>query len=92
METKEAHVGKMEERLRKWGAKLDEFAARDEVASVEAKAARRLHIDELKAKHLAARAKLDELKAAGAGKWETFRTGVESAWTELEVAFKTATN
>ena len=33
-------------------------------------------------------AKLDEMKAADTEKWETFKTGVESAWNELEVAFK----
>ena len=92
METMEAHVGKLEERLSKWGAKLDELAARDEVAGAEAKAARHKHIDALKAKRLAAQATLDELKAAGSGKWETFRAGVESAWTDLEIAIKTATS
>ena len=62
------------------------------MAGAEAKAARHQHIDDLKAKRLAAQAKLDELKAAGSGKWETFRAGVESAWTDLEIAIKTATS
>jgi len=28
------------------------------------------------------------LKAAGSEKWDTFTTGVETAWSDLEAAFK----
>ena len=91
-ETMEAHVGKMEKKLKHWGAKLDELVARADEAGAEAKLDYRKGIDDLKAKHRAARAKLDELKTAGSDKWETFKDGVESAWTELEVAFTKLTN
>jgi len=35
-----------------------------------------------------AQAKLDEVKTAGSEKWETLKAGVESAWNDLEIAFK----
>jgi len=88
METMAAHVGKMETRLKEWGAQLDELVAKGHEASAEAKIDYRKRIDDLKAKHQAAQAKLEELKTAGSEKWETFKAGVESAWNELEVAFK----
>jgi hypothetical protein len=88
MITAEANVGKMEAQLSHWGAKLDELVAKAEEAGGEVKVDYRKRIDELKAKHQAAHSKLEEFKAAGNGKWEHFKTGVESAWVELENAFK----
>jgi hypothetical protein len=31
--------------------------------------------------------KLDELEHAGSDNWEALKTGVDKAWSELEVAF-----
>jgi multidrug resistance efflux pump len=88
MESREAHVGKMETQLKQWGAKLDELVAKADQAGAEAKIEYRKRIDDLRAKQKVARAKLDELKTAGSEKWETLKAGVESAWNELEAAFK----
>jgi ribosome-associated translation inhibitor RaiA len=88
----EENVGKMETQLKKWGAKLDELIAKADEASTEAKVDYHKRVDELKAKHQAATAKLDELKAAGSEKWDSFKTGIESAWSELETAFKKLKN
>lgn len=84
----EDNVGRMETQLKQWGAKLDELIAKADEAGTAAKIDYRKRIDDLKAKHLAATAKLDELKVAGSEKWETFKSGIESAWGELETAFK----
>lgn len=92
METMEAHVGKMETKLKRWGAKLDKLVAKAEEAGTDAKNDHRKRIDDLKAKHQMAQAKLDELKTAGSEKWETFKAGVESAWNDLETAFKKLKN
>jgi hypothetical protein len=92
METRGAHVGRMETQLQQWGAKLDEFVAKADEAGAEAKIDYRKGIDDLKAKHRGAQGKLDELKAAGSEKWETLKAGVESAWNELDVAFKKLRN
>ncbi len=88
MNTAEANVGKLEAQLSQWGAKLDELMAKVEQGGAEVKLDYRNSIEDLKAKHRAAHLKLDELKAAGNGKWDHFKTGVESAWIELEHAFK----
>jgi hypothetical protein len=91
MKTKKAHVGKIESRLKHWGAKLDELVARAGVAGQEVKADYLEHIDDLKVKHRVVRAKLDELKAASGAEWESFKTGLDSAGDELELAFKKVT-
>jgi hypothetical protein len=91
METREAHVGKMEAQLQQWGAKLDELAAKAEAVGADAKLDYRKRIDDLRAKHQAAQARLHELKTAGSTRWEAFKASAESARNELEIAFKKLT-
>jgi hypothetical protein len=92
MEKTEDNVGKLETQLKQWGARLDELVAKADRAGTTARIDNRRRIDDLKAKVHAAQAKLDEVKTAGSEKWETLRTGVESAWSELELAFKKLKN
>jgi hypothetical protein len=92
MEGTEGHVGKMEAELRQWGAKLDELVAKVEKAGADVKIEQRKRLDDLKAKYQVAQAKVCEVKAAGSEKWATLKTGVESAWKDLEAAFKKMKN
>ena len=87
MEKHEADLGKMETQLKQWGAKLDEFVAMADRAGTTARIDNRKRVDDLKVKVQAARSKLDELQAAGSEKWETLKTGAESVWGEVELAF-----
>lgn len=82
------NIEKMESQLLQWDAKLDELIAKAELVRAEAKSDYREHIEELKAKHRTVKAKIDELKATSTDKWEIVKTGIESAWIELEEAFK----
>jgi hypothetical protein len=88
MENKEAHVGKMEKRLKRLGARLDELAAKAGEAGTEIKVDYRQHLDDLKTQHREVRTKLEELKAASGREWESFKAGVDSAGRELEAAFR----
>jgi capsule polysaccharide export protein KpsE/RkpR len=92
MKTKHAHVGKAEKQLKKWGAQLDQFVAKAGEAGSEIKADYLKHLEDLKLKHRAAQAKLDELKSASGAEWESFKAGLESAGDELELAFKKVTD
>lgn len=85
-------VSKLEDQLKLWGAKLNELAAKADVAGQEAKIDARKRLDDLKAKIKVARAKLDEAKAAGGDKWDKFKSGIESSWKELEGAFQKLTH
>jgi peptidoglycan hydrolase CwlO-like protein len=92
MEKTEQDLGKLETQLKQWGVKLDEFVAKADRAGTAARIDNRKRIDELKAKVKVAQAKLDEVKTAGSEKWETLKAGVESAWNDLEIAFKKLSN
>jgi len=88
MENKQVQIGKMEKQLKQWGAKLDDMTNKITAAGAKAKADERKVVADLRAKQEHAQAKLDELKAAGSDKWDTFKTGIESAYNELEATFK----
>jgi len=81
-------VSKLEGQLKLWGARLNELVAKAEVAGQETKIDAHQRVDEVKAKLKVAQAKLDEAKAAGGDKWNTFKSGIESSWKELEGAFQ----
>lgn len=92
MEFNQAHVGKLEAQLQRWGSQLDGLVAKAQEAGTEAKDDYRKAVADLRTKHQAAQAKLDELRTVGADKWDGFKGGVESAWSELEAAFKKLTH
>ena len=87
METLERQVGKLEAELRQWGTRLDNLLAMAEVVGTAARIDCRKHLDDLREKYAAAEARLAELKAAGSGRWDTYKSGVETAWSELAKAF-----
>lgn len=92
MTTNGTHSGDMERQLRQWGEKLDELMAKAVDAGTDAKFGYHRRVDELKEKHHAVELKLAEVRASGSEKWETLKVDVESAWVELELAFKNLTN
>jgi len=81
-------VGKIETRLRQLGTKLDKLVAKADEAGAEVKVEYRTQIDNIKSKHTAVQTKLTEYRAAGGQKWDNFKSGVETAWHDLENAFK----
>ena len=92
MEPVESHLGKLETQLRTWGARLDEMVARAQAARTQASGDYRKRLDELKAKYKVAEMRFGELRKAGSGKWETFQGDIESAWNDVEMAFRKLTN
>jgi hypothetical protein len=92
MEIETPEVGDMEAELRQWGARLDNLLATAYVVGSAARIDYRECLDDAREKYNAAEAKLAELKAAGRGKRESFRDGVETAWSELATAFTRLAN
>ena len=88
MQIVETNVGKMEAQLRNWGVKIDKVVAKAAAAGSEVKTDYHKGVEDLKAKYKVAQSKFADAKAAGSAKWEIFRTGLESAWSDLESAFK----
>ena len=92
MDIENADVGKMEAELRQWSTRLDNLLAMADLVGKGTRVDYRERLDDARAKYDAAEAKLAELKAAGRGKWEIFRGGVEDAWAELATAFARLAN
>jgi hypothetical protein len=92
VETAESPVGTREAELRQWGTRLDKLLAKGDAAGTAPRADYRQRLEELREKYGTAQARLDELKAAGSDKWETFKDGIESAWSELATAFTRVAN
>ena len=61
-------------------------------ARTQASADYHKRLDELKAKYKVAETRFGELRKAGGGKWETFQGDIESAWNDLEMAFRKLTH
>jgi hypothetical protein len=89
----EAAAERMEAQLKLWSAKIDHLAAKTQAAGVQARFDALMYVDELKALHAIAQAKLIEFKAAilAATAGDTKRTRLQAemkkAWSELDAAF-----
>ena len=92
MDNENADVGTMEAELRQWAARLDNLRAMADLFGPGTRLDYRQRLDDAREKYDAAEEKLAELKAAGRGKWEIFRGGVENAWSELATAFTRLAN
>jgi hypothetical protein len=76
----------MEAQLKRWGLKIDRLAAKTEIVGVKTGFDTLMHIDELKALHAIAKAKLLELKAAGDKSRARLETEMTNAGNDLEAA------
>jgi hypothetical protein len=86
--TIDRNISKLEDQLKLWGAKLDVRLAEARVAGQESKIESHKHLDDLKGRLSEAQTKLRDASTVGNDKWDHFKTGLESSWKELEVAFK----
>jgi len=86
MEEKKTYLQKMAERLEQLDAKVAELKAKATKAGAEAKGEIDKKVAELTAKQQEARQKLQELKEAGAEKWESLKGRAEKARDSLEEA------
>ena len=92
MATADWHVEDMEAELQQWGERLSKLVTAADASGTAAKIDYRNRLDHLREKYAAAEARFAELKAAGAGKWDVYKGGVQSAWSELAMAFTTLAN
>jgi hypothetical protein len=90
---REATVEKMGRQLKSWSTQLDDLVAGYLGAGANAHDAYRLRIDELRKRHGAAQAKLDEYTAPADhnGTWTAFRAGIKDDWKALETGLKDLT-
>jgi predicted nucleic acid-binding Zn-ribbon protein len=86
MEEKKSYLQKMAEGLEQLDAKVSELKAKAAKAGEDAKVEIDKRVSELTAKQQEAREKLQELKEAGAEKWESLKGRAEKAKDNLEEA------
>ena len=92
MQTGDVDLGNMEAELMRWSAKLEELRARTHAAGSEARFDYRKRLDDMREKYEVAEEKIGELRAAGTAKFENFRGGIETAWSELADAYRRLAN
>jgi hypothetical protein len=84
MKLKEAYQEKFEAQIKEWSAKLQEYKAKADKASADAKIQMYQQIDRLRAQKEAAQHKLSEIKAASGETWEVLKAGSERALEEMK--------
>jgi hypothetical protein len=87
-----ARVARMEGDVRSWGARLHKLRMQGHSDGGQPSFDYHKLLDDIEAKCDAAETKLDELKAAGSTRWETLKTDIETAWSEVEVGFRRLAN
>ena len=90
MDKKDLYIEKLNAQLKEWSASIDGLKAKADKASADLKIGYYKRLDDLKTKRDTARAKLDELKAAGDDAWERMTTAIEKSWGDIKAAFDKA--
>ena len=84
----EADVEKMEAQLKQWGLRIEHLAAKTRKTGVPTRFDAIMDIDELKALHAIAQAKLDAFQATKDTERARRKAELKWAWNELGAAFK----
>ena len=84
---RKAYEERFDAQMREWSAEIALLNAKADKAKAEAKIEYYKTIESLQGKQDAAKAKLQELRAAGDDAWEDLKTGAENVWTDVKTAF-----
>ncbi len=82
-ETKQAHYDKLNAQLREWTAKVEVVKARIAQGSANVRIEYHTQIEAWTTKESAIRKKLEDLRIASAEKYDSVKTTIQEAWTEL---------
>jgi hypothetical protein len=92
MNRKQAYEERLRAELDEWTAKIDVLKAKADKAEAGAKLKYYETIEELQSKQVLARDKLRRLHEASGDAWIDLKKGVESAWSDLGDAVRSATS
>jgi hypothetical protein len=84
----EAELGEMRAQLKLWSMQIDKLAAATQAPGARTGFEDLMCVDELKALHALAQSRFDEFRAAGDAERESLEGDMESAWIELDAAFR----
>ena len=89
---RKAYEEKIDAQLKEWSAQITLLKAKADNAKADAKIEYYKTIEALQRKQNDAKAKVQELRAAGDEAWEDLKAGSEKAWAEIKTAFHDATS
>ncbi len=89
-EKRKAFEEKLDAQMQEWNAQIAMLKAKAEKAKAQTKIEYYTIIEGLQHKRDTAKAKLQELKAAGPEAWESLKVGAEKGWAEVKTAFHDA--
>lgn len=92
MEDKETFLKKHETQLKEWATRIGELVAKAERAGTDAKAEYERQLEVLQAKKSALEREITEVRRAAEDAWESLRSGVEGAATDLKASWDNAMN
>lgn len=87
---KSAHQEKLEAQLKEIDARIDEWQAKLQGASADARIEAQHQLDKLRGQRDDINQKLEELRNAGENAWDDVRNGVETAINDLRQAVDSA--
>lgn len=90
MDERDAYRQKAEAKLDQWRAEIDKLQARAAEASADTRIEYEKQLKTLREKQQDMRRQLDELGSAGSDAWKDIKSGLDSAWDDLQASMKNA--
>jgi hypothetical protein len=88
--TRELYKQKYEAQLHEWSAKIEALQAHADKLTADAKLDAKPHLDALRGKLDAAKAKVEEIARATEDRWDDVTKGADHAWNELTASVEGA--
>lgn len=87
MATRKEYIDKLENQLREWNAKIDEYQKKAEGRSDELKARFDIKMRELQEKRAKLRLKLDQIKDSGEDTFDRLEKDADHLWDNVKAGF-----
>ncbi len=88
--TRELYKQKYEAQLHEWTAKIEALQAHADKLTAQAKIDAKPHLDGLRSKLDAAKAKLEELARASEDRWDDVKKGADHTWNDVKASVEGA--
>jgi hypothetical protein len=89
-QSKQAYLDKVNARVKKLAAKLDELKTKGEQIDAETKIKYNQQIEKLSRKKQEMETKLNEIKTSGKGGWTSLKIGMDAAMSDLKTGIEKA--
>ncbi len=88
--TRELYKQKYEAQLHEWSARVEALQAHADKLTADAKLDAKPHLDALRAKLDAAKAKVAEIAQATEDRWDEVKKGADHAWNDVKASVEGA--